>query len=125
MMHSALLLAALNPLVAGRVWALTFPQEPLPTWPAIRYTPLPGTVSADVCNGGGSDTDDVPVQVDYVAATYEEAAALAELGRAALQAIDAPGLNVAADSTPRADFDPETRVFIVSQDFLFSGSSTS
>lgn len=123
MIHSAHLLAALNPLVNARVWAVVFPQEPLPTWPAIRYTPRGGPVSADVCSGGDEETDDLYLQVDYVAETYEQADALARAGRAALQGLVVPGLNVSAASGADRDFDAETRTFVVTQDFLFSGSS--
>lgn len=124
MIHSAQLLAALEPLVSERVWAVMFPQEPLPIWPAIRYSPRGGPISADVCNGGEDDTDDIFVQVDYVAETYEEADDLARRGRAALQAIDAPGLNVSATAAAEVVFDAETRTFVATQDFLFSGSSS-
>ncbi len=123
MIHSAHLLAALNPLVDERVFALRFQQEPLPTWPAIRYTPRGGPISADVCNGGSDDTDDIFVQVDYVAETYEQADALARAGRTALQAIAVPGLNVSAVSAVEVVVDPDTLAFIATQDFLFSGSS--
>jgi hypothetical protein len=125
MIHSAHLLTALNPLVSDRVWAVVFPQQPLPAWPAIRYTPVAAAISADACNGGSEDTDDILVQIDYVATTYEQAVALCTQGRAALQALEVPGLNVSADSGMRVDPDPETKTLIASQDFLFSGSSTS
>lgn len=125
MIYDALILAALNPLVSDRVWAVSFPQQPLPEWPAIRFTPVGGAISADVCNGGSADTDDILVQVDYVATTYEEAGALSVQGRAALQAISQAGLNVAASSAEIHDYDAETKTYRVIQDFLFSGSSTS
>lgn len=123
MIHSALILDALDALADSRVYAVTFPQEPLPEWPAIRFTPYGGPISSDACNGGSEDTDDIPVQFDFAAKTYEEAAELCRRGREALQAIEHPGLNVSAISSPRYEPDPDFKVILAIQDFLFSGSS--
>ena len=44
------------------------PQEPgkPPVWPAIRYTPVGGTITPDACGGGTAFTDDQRVQVDCI-----------------------------------------------------------
>lgn len=123
MIHDAIILTALGPLVDDKVWGVVFPQEKLPEWPAIRFTPVGGSISADVCNGGDADTDDIQVQFDYVAKTYQAAGELCAQGRTALQAIDQPGLHVAAVSPEVVDYDPETKTYRATQDFIFSGSS--
>ena len=67
----------LDGLVAGRVYASTFPQEPnAPTWPAIRFTVVGAAVFADQCGSDDEATDDVQVQIDVVALTYDAMKAL-------------------------------------------------
>ena len=45
--------AALTGLVSGRVYLVMFPQQLLPAWPAIRYTPAGGTTHSTSCGTSG------------------------------------------------------------------------
>lgn len=122
MISSEALHAALAPLVAGRVWPVTFPQHPdaPPTWPAIRYTPVGGTVYPDACGSGDGAEDDARVQIDSVAETYAAAVALAQAVRSLLMTFNPPCV---ADGPPLFEFDPELRVHRAIQDFTFYPSS--
>jgi len=120
MIQSEALYAALAPLVAGRCFPVMFPQEPLPTWPAIRYTPVGGTAWADACGSGDGTLDDARVQIDSVAHSYDGARQLAQLVRAALTSFNPPAVT---ESPALFDFDAETRTFRASQDFTFYPSS--
>lgn len=123
MIHSTALFALLGPLVAGRCYPVMFPQEPdVPVWPAIRYSQVGGFTPESSCGSAEPDAESVTVQLDIVATTYDAAAALALQVRTAMQTftplatIDGPGLE---------GFDPELRVFRISQDWTIHGSSTS
>jgi hypothetical protein len=120
MIQSEELHAVLSPLVAGRVWPVMFPQSPLPTWPAIRYTPVGGTVYPDACGSGDGSADDVRVQIDCVAITYQEARDLNQQVRTLLMDFVPPAV---ADGPPIFDFDPELRVHRAIQDFTLYPSS--
>jgi hypothetical protein len=114
----------LAPLVAGRVFPVVFPQEPLPTWPAIRYTPVGGSTNPDVCGSGDGTLDDVQVQIDVVASTYLAARDLHNQVRAALMGWTA-GPPAVADGAPIFDYDAETRTHRAIQTFtLYPSSST-
>ena len=123
MIQSEALHALLAPLVGGRCYPVMFPQEPLPTWPAIRYTPLPGSTHPDACGSGDGAEDDVAVQIDCVAETYLAARTLNQQVRAALMGW-AAGPPAVADSSPIFDFDPEARAFRVIQTFTLYPSSS-
>jgi hypothetical protein len=120
MIQSEALHTALAALVAGRVWPVMFPQAPLPTWPAIRYTPVGGTVWPDACGGGDGSTDDPRVQIDSVAETYQGALNLCQQVRATMMTFDPPAV---PDGPPIFDFDPELRVHRAIQDFTLYPSS--
>jgi hypothetical protein len=122
MIQAEALHSALAALVAGRVYPVMFPQEPLPTWPAIRYTPVGGTVWPDACGSGDGAEDDVRVQIDSVAPTFAGARLLQQQVRAAMMAFTPPAV---ADGPPIFDFDPETRTFRAIQDFTLYPSSSS
>lgn len=122
MIHDAALVSALGPLVGGRIYAVTFPQQQLPEWPAIRFTPAGGAITPDACGSGAEETDDIRVQIDCVAETYEAAEALCSAVRAAMDAFTPPAV---ADAHPLRDWDPETKTFRVIIDFTIYGSSTS
>jgi hypothetical protein len=111
---------ALAPLVAGRCWPVVFPQSPLPTWPAIRYTPVGGTVHPDVCGSGDGAEDDVRVQIDCVAETFAAAVSLNTAIRAAMMAFTPKAV---ADGPPLYEFDPELKVHRAIQDFTLYPSS--
>lgn len=121
MIQSEALHALLAPLVGGRVYPVMFPQEPLPTWPAIRYTPVGGSTNPDVCGSGDGAEDDVAVQIDVVASTYLTARDLQQQVRAALMAW--PLVPAVADGAPLFDFDPETRTHRAIQTFTLYPSS--
>lgn len=120
MIQSEALHTALSSLVAGRVWPVIFPQSPLPTWPAIRYTPVGGTVYPDACGGGDGTADDVRVQIDAVAETYSGTRLLNQQIRAALMAFSPPAV---PEGPPIFDYDPELKVHRAIQDFTLYPSS--
>ena len=120
MIQSEALHTLLAPLVGGRVYPVMFPQEPLPTWPAIRYTPVGGTTYPDACGSGDGAEDDVAVQIDVVASTYLAARDLHQQVRAALMTFSPPAV---ADGAPLFDFDPETRTHRAIQTFTLYPSS--
>jgi len=109
------LFAALTGLVSGRVYPVMFPQQPLPVWPAIRYTPAGGTTHSTSC--GTSDEDDPAVQIDCVAETFDGAVTLAASARTALEGITL--CPVLADSPALYEFDAETRTWRSLQRFTF------
>lgn len=123
MIQSEALFAALSPLVAGRVWPVMFPQDPAapPTWPAIRYTPVGGQIAPDACGSGDGTLDDVRVQLDAVAETYEGARLLNQQIRAAMMTFTPPAV---AEGPPTFDFDPDLRVHRAVQDFTLYPSSS-
>ena len=120
MIQSEALHSLLAPLVANRCWPVMFPQKPLPTWPAIRYTPIGGTVTPDACGGGDGTLDDPTVQIDAVAETYIAARNLNIQIRDLLMDFTPPAV---PNGPPVFDFDPELRVFRAVQDFTFYPSS--
>lgn len=120
MIQSEALHAALAPLVAGRCWPVMFPQKPLPEWPAIRYTPVGGTVHPDACGGGDGSADDARVQIDCVAASYLAARDLALQVRAALMTFTPPAV---PEGPVLFDFDPELKVHRAIQDWTLYPSS--
>jgi len=111
--QNAALFAALSPLVSGRVYPVLFPQQPLPVWPAIRYTPAGGTTHHTSC--GTSAEDDATVQIDCVAETPDAAMTLAASARTAIES--AASLTAHADGPPLAEFDAETRTWRTLQRF--------
>ena len=121
MMQSEALHAVLAPLVAGRCFPVVFPQEPLPTWPAIRYTPVGGTVHPDACGGGDGAEDDVRVQIDAVALTYAAARDLMNQVRAAMMTFNPPAVS---DGPALFDYDADTKTHRAIQDFTLYPSSS-
>lgn len=121
MIESEALHTLLAPLVGGRCYPVMFPLQPLPEWPAIRYTPVGGTTYADACGAGDGTADDVRVQIDAVAATYAGAVQLAAQVRSALMAFVPPAV---ADGPAVFQYDAETRTHRAVQDFTFYPSSS-
>lgn len=69
--------AIVGALVSGRYYPNAFPQErTAPTWPAIRGTIISRDNELDQCGAGTDDDDDVRVQLDIVAITYDALDAL-------------------------------------------------
>jgi hypothetical protein len=100
---------ALRNLVFDRVTPDKFEQEAgTPTVPAVRYTFVGGENFAALCGDDDPDTDDVRIQLDWIARTGEERDALTPLIRAAMKGIDPPCV---LDGTVVTSFDPETKVY--------------
>lgn len=73
MSAGSIVVGLLSALVDGRIYASTFPQEAsAPTWPAIRFSVISEEPFADQCGSETTATDDTRVQIDVVAATYDE-----------------------------------------------------
>lgn len=120
MLYRAEIVALLDPLVSGRVYAEHFPQEPLPDWPAIRVSRTGGTVESSNCGSGDEDSDSVYFAIDIVAMTVDEAEDTASLARAALQNMTTP-TTVENHFETRHDF--ETRTHICTLQICVHGSS--
>lgn len=110
---------AIKGLVSDRVFPVTFPQEPLPTWPAIRYTPTGGVIDQDACGSGDDETDVPAYQIDVVAKTYDVARTLSNQARDALGAIGG-----VLDAPPSAVYDSEVKCFRVIMQISFFRSAT-
>jgi hypothetical protein len=64
-------------LVDGRYYPTKFPQESTaPTWPAMRGTMVSGDNAIDQCGAGELDEEDLRLQLDVCATSYDQAAAL-------------------------------------------------
>lgn len=111
----------LKSLCANHVYPDTFPQTPvIPVVPAIRYTRVSGTVYIDLCGDGDEQTDDVRIQVDMVESSAGKRDALVVAVRAAMKSFDPPAV---AQGPTQNSFDPETKQFIGSVDYIVYGSS--
>lgn len=111
----------LDGLVAGRVYASTFPQEPnAPTWPAIRFTVVGDTVFADQCGSDDEESDDVQVQIDVVAQTYDAMKALRLRVIDAMRDCAVPAVRQGGFET----FDPATKTHRAVIDYVFQPSSS-
>lgn len=118
---SAALVAALKPLVGGRVYARRFPQ-PLggaaPVWPAIRYTGIDTTPTLDICGGGREEEADIRLQIDVASdATLPETTHLA-LVRAVRLAISALGSEWVWEAERDLPDDFDKRTMATSLDFV-------
>lgn len=122
MNHSALIYAALAPLVSNRCYPVVFAQSGASGWPAIRYTPVGGTAWPDACGTGDGAEDTVRVQIDCAALKFDDAMALATQVRAALAAVPSPPF--ISEGPPVCNFDADARVFLARQDFLIDPSSS-
>lgn len=114
---------ALKPLVSNRVYPNEFPQgNPLPIWPAIRYTVFPGNPFPTLCGTSDEDGDDVTVYIDVVATNYPEMRALKARVIAALESTDPP---CARQPGGQESPDGETKTQRVTIVYLFQQSSDS
>ncbi len=112
---------ALSALVGGRVHAATFPQEPLaPSWPAIRFTVVSDTPFPDQCGSEDEPTDDVRVQLDVVALTYDVMKTLKSSVIAAMASVT-PGCERTGGFET---FDAETKTHRAMIEYVFHPSST-
>lgn len=113
------LFVALGPLFDGRLFPIEFPQSPyIPIWPAARYTIVSAVPSASVCGDSG-DVADYLVQIDVVAATYDEGVAKAAAVRAAMATFEP----VAVMQTFIEQSDPETATWRTVLDYSIGYSS--
>ncbi|WP_056668894.1 DUF3168 domain-containing protein [Rhizobacter sp. Root1221] len=90
----AAVVAALTPLVGGRVYARLFPQPinaAAPTWPAIRITVIDAVPSESICGDGGEDTADYRLQLDVVTDAAKGGIELSQLRSQVLTAMRALG----------------------------------
>lgn len=112
---------AIGSLVANRYYPNRFPQEAgAPTWPAIRGTIIVGTNAPDACGGGDIDEDDLLIQIDFVAESYDAADALLASAAPLLEALTPAFVR---QPGRRDAWDPDTRTHAVSVDFLLQQSS--
>lgn len=100
---------ALEGLVSGRCYPLQMPQEP--TYPAIVYS----RIASEPQNRleGGASLDQVRVQIDCYATTYEGAKTLSASVRSAME-------SASLGATLQLDLDlyePEVKVYRVTMDF--------
>ncbi len=115
--------AALRPLVAGRVYTRTFEQPSgLPTWPAIRLLVVSAVPYPDACGDGGDGGSDFRLQIDV--------AHSASAGESALQTLRAQVMTAMAALGPEyvwsgefSDFDEETKTNRVTLDYMVYLSS--
>ena len=112
------LFTALSPIVGGRVYPVKFPQEPLPTWPAIRYTPEGGPTEKTNC--GDVDSPDIPVQIDVVAKNFLDLLPLAESVKTAMSTFSVP---VVLENDAGFTYDHETKTHRAILQFTIAGSS--
>ncbi len=112
---------ALRSLVADRIYPNEFPQgNPLPVWPAIRFTIIVGDPSPTLCGTGDEDGDDIIVFIDVVAATYPAMRSLKAQVITALQSTDPP---CARESGGQEGPDGETKTHRVVMTYRFQQSS--
>lgn len=112
---------ALKGLVGNRCYPNTFMQGAnLPTWPAIRYVLTNGEPDATLCGSNAEDEDDIDVQIDIAAETYEAMRLLKIAVLAALQSTDPPCVRQAGGFET---YDTETKTHRASLTYLFQASS--
>ena len=121
------LVSALTPIVgAGRVHARKFPQVTSgapPSWPAIRYTGVDTTPTADICGGGREEEADVRLQIDVASdSALGESAHLARV-RAVRLALSALGPEWVWDSERDLPDDFDKKTTATSLDFVVYLSS--
>jgi hypothetical protein len=112
---------AIGSLVSGQCLPDKFDQESgAPIVPAIRYTLVGGTTWADLEGDGDASTDDIRIQIDWIAITAEARDALTPLIRAAMKTLSPPCL---MDGPPVTRFDAETKTYRATADWISHGSS--
>lgn len=109
--------AALDQLVAVRVYPSTFPQAVV--WPAIRFTLVSTVPVVDICGDGTDATAFNRVQIDVVSVGYMAMRTLRLQVMAEMRAFNPPAiLENSID-----DFDSETRTHRAILDYLIHGST--
>lgn len=123
------LVASLKSLVGNRISPLIFRESPaVPTWPAIRYTIVSDVPIEDICGDGEEgtagdpdETNELHIQLDVVALTFQGARSLRRSVRAAMQSFDPPAILENSSST----YDEETKTYREIMEYRFDGSSSS
>lgn len=110
---------ALKGLVSNRCYPSTFPQEGMPTWPAIRYTLVDVITGTTICDDDLGETDDYRVQIDCVALTDGATQALRDAVFAAMQTVEPPARRDGWFMT----YDPETKTHRAVITYLLQPSS--
>lgn len=112
---------ALKALVSNRVTPDKFEQEEgVPTTPAIRYTLAGGTTWQDLCGDGSAATDDIRIQLDWIATTADARDALTPLIRTAMETLTP---KCVMDGPPITTFDAETKLYRAFAFWISHGSS--
>lgn len=113
--------AALGPLVGQRYYPTKFPQEPgAPTWPAIRGTVVTRDNQIDQCGAGTEDEEDIRMQIDICASTYDAARALRTQVLETLAGLTEPWIKQPGGGD---GWDAEAKVHRFREDFIFYQSS--
>lgn len=111
----------LRALVQDRVYPNTFPQgEPLPVWPAIRYTIVSEDPAGSLCGTNDEESDSIRVQFDIVAVTFAAMRTLKAQVIAALDNSDPPSVR---EPGGFETYDAETRTHRAVIDFTFHQST--
>lgn len=111
----------LAPLVNGRVYSRDdfLQKADLPDWPAISYKIISRINGETICGTDDVSTDDVRVQVKFVAKTDGAVIALRDQGIAAMMTHDPPP----ARDNAFGDVDIVTKTKYEVVDFIFQLSS--
>lgn len=108
-------------LVAQRYYANRFPQETgAPTWPAIRGTVINRDNDVDQCGAGELSEENVSVQLDVCALTYDEAETLFGQVSTAMAAASPPWIRQPGGFET---FDHEAKVHRITRDWVLYQSS--
>ncbi len=110
---------ALGSLVSQRLFPNRFPQETTPTWPAIRFTVINRAADITIDGTDDGESDDIRVQLDIVATSYEAARTLRNQVVASIQAMSTPNARVGEQET----YDTDTKTHRVILEVMFMPSS--
>jgi len=123
-MDITLLVAALNPTVASRVYPDIVPQGVLTSTdrrPYIRYFEVGTTPDNTIDGASDSRSDETRVQIDVYAATKAESISVAASVRAAVTAFTTPPATIEIMSSL---YEFEDKLYRVTIDALFHDSAT-
>lgn len=121
MSHHDTLRTLIGSLVSQRYYPNKFPQEAgEPTWPSIRGTVVSATNEADLCGAGDDDEEDVRVQIDICALTYDAARALYLQVVTALDAASPPWIRQPGGFET---WDVDAKVHRITREWLLQQSS--
>lgn len=108
-------------LVSQRYYPNKFPQEKTaPTWPAIRGTIVGRENELDQCGAGELDEENVRVQLDFCALTYDEVSQTFALACTLLAAASPAWIRQPGGFE---DWDAEAKVHRITRDWVLYQSS--